>query len=117
MEAQRQRGAQRERSVETSWRRIKREGDRRVFDRWIALQETVKRKLEENSSMQDQLQRDEIWLLPETDDERSRIESQINRLENRTPDVDAEWSIGLWLDFFFKFENTDQILRPCLDRH
>lgn len=74
---------------------------------WKNLYETANRKLGEDSSLQEQLQSDNLWLSPETKDEGSRIEAWMEYLERRHWYVEAEWKCSFWLIDFFRGLNSN----------
>ena len=70
----------------------------------------VEEELREDSSIQDQLQRAGVWLLPETCNERCEIEKRIKLLEKRLPTVETAWSTRFWQKYFFKDCAMDETL-------
>lgn len=72
------------------------------YDTRNELKNDANRIRKRDNTIQASLQRARIWLLPETEEERSDIEAKIEHLKKddlRTNE--SRWSVGFWQEFFF----------------
>ena len=83
---------------------------------WASLHQTALRKLSEDKHIRGQLQSAGLWLFPETKKQRSSIENEINHLEERMPEIQAEWHSRLWGRYFFKLDHCEQSFEKFLTR-
>ena len=71
-----------------------------------------------NTDIQKQLEDDGLWMCKETATTTRRIERRIADLKLNHPEVESEWSVHFWQEFFFKRGNDSpsQLLKKCVER-
>ena len=70
------------------------------------------------TGIQKQLEDAGIWMCEETAATAEHIQRRIDDLEQKFPTVEAEWSVHLWQEFFFKRANNSpsRLLQKCVER-